>query len=114
MRKALLLLLCCISSVAIAETRKEIKLKQDDNEINPLSIVYEPTAYQNENILNIWLPSNSSFTTISIINNETGIQVYSMIYAFQNEILIDLDNNPGNYTIYLNIEGTKYIGQFTL
>ena len=38
MRKVLLLLLCCISGVVMAETRKDIDLKKNDVEIRPLSV----------------------------------------------------------------------------
>lgn len=41
MRKVLLLLLCCISGVVMAETRKDIDLKKNDVEIRPLSIMSE-------------------------------------------------------------------------
>ena len=51
MRKVLLLLLCCISGVVMAETRKDIDLKKNDVEIRPLSIMSEPTAYQADAVI---------------------------------------------------------------
>ena len=81
MRKVLLLLLCCISGVVMAETRKDIDLKKNDVEIRPLSIMSEPTAYQADAVICIWLPNASPYVTVSIVNEETGVQVYFMIYA---------------------------------
>lgn len=76
MRKVLLLLLCCISGVVMAETRKDIDLKKNDVEIRPLSIMSEPTAYQADAVICIWLPNASPYVTVSIVNEETGVQVY--------------------------------------
>ena len=61
MRKVLLLLLCCISGVVMAETRKDIDLKKNDVEIRPLSIMSEPTAYQADAVICIWLPNASPY-----------------------------------------------------
>ena len=113
MRKVLLLLLCCISGVVMAETRKEIDLKKDDAQIRPLSIMSEPTAYQADAVICIQLPDAPSYVTVSIVNNETGAQVYSMIYAGTNSIQINLEDEPeGTYTLHLNMEGTEYTGYF--
>lgn len=115
MRKALLLLLCCIGGIAMAETTKEVKLLQKSNEINPLSIVYAPTAYQAGATISIQLPDTSSYVTVSVVNNETGMEAYSMIYAGTNLIQITLENEmEGTYTLHLNIERTEYIGYFML
>ena len=67
MRKVLLLLLCCISGVVMAETRKDIDLKKNDVEIRPLSIMSEPTAYQADAVICIWLPNASPYV-LSLIH----------------------------------------------
>ena len=108
MRKVLLLLLCCISGVVMAETRKDIDLKKNDVEIRPLSIMSEPTAYQADAVINA-----SPYVTVSIVNEETGVQVYFMIYAGINNIQINLENEiEGIYTLKVNLEGTEYTGYF--
>ena len=113
MRKVLLLLLCCISGVVMAETRKDIDLKKNDVEIRPLSIMSEPTAYQADAVICIWLPNASPYVTVSIVNEETGVQVYFMIYAGINNIQINLENEiEGIYTLKVNLEGTEYTGYF--
>ena len=113
MRKVLLLLLCCISGVVMAETRKDIDLKKNDVEIRPLSIMSEPTAYQADAVICIWLPNASPYVTVSIVNEETGVQVYFMIYAGINNIPINLENEiEGIYTLKVNLEGTEYTGYF--
>lgn len=116
MRKALLLLLlCCIGGIAMAETRKKIDLEKNDNPIRPLSIIYAPTAYQADATISIQLPDTSSYVTVSVVNNETGMEAYSMIYAGTDLIQITLENEmEGTYTLHLNIEGTEYIGYFML
>ncbi len=113
MRKVLLLLLCCISGVVMVETRKDIDLKKNDVEIRPLSIMSEPTAYQTDAVINIRLPDASPYVTVSIVNEETGVQVYFMIYAGRNNIQINLENEiEGIYTLKVNLEGTEYTGYF--
>lgn len=113
MRKVLLLLFCCISGVVMAETRKDIDLKKNDVEIRPLSIMSEPTAYQADAVICIWLPNASPYVTVSIVNEETGVQVYFMIYAGINNIQINLENEiEGIYTLKVNLEGTEYTGYF--
>ena len=113
MRKVLLLLLCCISGVVMAETRKDIDLKKNDVEIRPLSIMSEPTAYQADAVICISLPNASPYVTVSIVNEETGVQVYFMIYAGINNIQINLENEiEGIYTLKVNLEGTEYTGYF--
>ena len=113
MRKVLLLLLCCISGVVMAETRKDIDLKKNDVEIRPLSIMSEPTAYQADAVICIWLPNASPYVTVSIVNEETGVQVYFMIYAGINNIQINLENEiEGIYTLKVSLEGTEYTGYF--
>lgn len=70
MRKVLLLLFCCITGIAMAETTKEVKLIQNDNEINPLSIMSEPTAYQTDAVICIQLPDAFPYVTVSIVNEK--------------------------------------------
>lgn len=113
MRKVLLLLLCCISGVVMAETREKIDLEKNNGQIRPLSIVSEPTAYQADAVISILLPDASPYVTVSIVNNETGVQVYSMIYAGTNNIQINMENEPeGAYTLRMNMAGTEYTGYF--
>ena len=81
MRTVLLLLLCCISSIAVADSLKEIELNRKETQMRPLSIMSEPTAYQADAVICIWLPNASPYVTVSIVNEETGVQVYFMIYA---------------------------------
>ena len=115
MRKVLLLLLCCISSIAVADSLKEIELNRKETQMRPLSIMSEPAAYQTDAVINIRLPDASPYVTVSIVNEETGAQVYSMIYAGTNKIQINIENEPeGTYTLYLNIRGAEYTGYFTL
>ena len=110
-----MLLFCCINIVAIAEDSKEIELIQSKNEIHPLSMVDEPTAYQQDVSISIQLSDASSYVTVRIVNNETGMQAYSMVYSGTSNILINLENEPeGIYTLYVQIEGTEYSGYFTL
>lgn len=115
MRTVLLLLLCCISSIAVADSLKEIELNRKETQMRPLSIMSEPAAYQTDAVINIRLPDTSPYVTVSIVNEETGAQVYSMIYAGTNKIQINIENEPeGTYTLYLNIRGAEYTGYFTL
>ena len=102
-----------MSGVVMAETRKDIDLKKNDVEIRPLSIMSEPTAYQADAVICIWLPNASPYVTVSIVNEETGVQVYFMIYAGINNIQINLENEiEGIYTLKVNLEGTEYTGYF--
>lgn len=113
MRTVLLLLLCCISSIAVAETREKINLEKNDAQIRPLSMAYEPAAYQTDAVISIRLPDASPYVTVSIVNEETGVQVYSMIYAGTNNIQINLENElEGIYTLKVKLEGTEYTGYF--
>lgn len=115
MRNVLLLLLCCISSIAMADSLKQIELNRKETQMRPLSIVYAPTAYQADTVISILLPDASPYVTVSIVNNETGVQVYSMIYAGTNNIQINMENEPeGTYTLRMNMAGTEYTGYFTL
>ena len=115
MRTVLLLLLCCISSIAVADSLKEIELNRKETQMRPLSIMSEPAAYQTDAVINIRLPDASPYVTVSIVNEETGAQVYSMIYAGTDNILFDLKGKAkGTYTLLINIEGMKYTGEFTL
>lgn len=99
----------------MAETRKEIELKEDNTQIRPLSIADEPTAHQTDATISIQLPDTPSYVTVTITNVQTGIQVHSMIYAGTDKIEINLANEQkGIYTLLLNIEGTEYTGDFTL
>ena len=100
MRTVLLLLLCCISSIAVADSLKEIELNRKETQMRPLSIMSEPTAYQADAVICIWLPNASPYVTVSIVNEETGVQVYFMIYAGINNIQINLENEiEGIYTL---------------
>ena len=111
MRTVLLLLLCCISSIAVADSLKEIELNRKETQMRPLSIMSEPAAYQTDAVINIRLPDASPYVTVSIVNEETGAQAYSMIYKIQ----INIENHPeGTYTLYVNIRGAEYTGYFTL
>ena len=113
MRTVLLLLLCCISSIAVADSLKEIELNRKETQMRPLSIMSEPAAYQTDAVINIWLPNASPYVTVSIVNEETGVQVYFMIYAGINNIQINLENEiEGIYTLKVNLEGTEYTGYF--
>ena len=113
MRTVLLLLLCCISSIAVADSLKEIELNRKETQMRPLSIMSEPTAYQADAVICIWLPNASPYVTVSIVNEETGVQVYFMIYAGINNIQINLENEiEGIYTLKVNLEGTEYTGYF--
>ena len=94
MRTVLLLLLCCISSIAVADSLKEIELNRKETQMRPLSIMSEPAAYQTDAVINIRLPDASPYVTVSIVNEETGAQVYSMIYAGTNKIQINIENEP--------------------
>ena len=59
------------------------------------------------------LPNASPYVTVSIVNEETGVQVYFMIYAGINNIQINLENEiEGIYTLKVNLEGTEYTGYF--
>lgn len=113
MRTVLLLLLCCISSIAVADSLKEIELNRKETQMRPLSIMSEPAAYQTDAVINIRLPDASPYVTVSIVNEETGVQVYFMIYAGRNNIQINLENEiEGIYTLKVNLEGTEYTGYF--
>lgn len=113
MRTVLLLLLCCISSIAVADSLKEIELNRKETQMRPLSIMSEPAAYQTDAVINIRLPDASPYVTVSIVNEETGVQVYFMIYAGINNIQINLENEiEGIYTLKVNLEGTEYTGYF--
>lgn len=113
MRTVLLLLLCCISSIAVADSLKEIELNRKETQMRPLSIMSEPAAYQTDAVINIRLPNASPYVTVSIVNEETGVQVYFMIYAGRNNIQINLENEiEGIYTLKVNLEGTEYTGYF--
>lgn len=115
MRKLLLLLFCCISGIASAKTEEKICLEKDNDPIRPLSLINEPTAYQQDASISIQLSDASSYVTVRIVNNETGMQAYSMVYSGTSNILINLENEPeGIYTLYVQIEGTEYSGYFTL
>ena len=85
-------------------------MNRKETQMRPLSIMSEPAA-----VINIRLPDASPYVTVSIVNEETGAQVYSMIYAGTNKIQINIENEPeGTYTLYLNIRGAEYTGYFTL
>ena len=115
MRTVLLLLLCCISSIAVADSLKEIELNRKETQMRPLSIMSDPAASQTDADISIRFPDASPYVTVSIVNEETGAQVYSMIYAGTNKIQINIENEPeGTYTLYLNIRGAEYTGYFTL
>ena len=109
-------------------------MNRKETQMRPLSIMSEPAAYQTDAVINIRLPDASPYVTVSIVNEETGAQVYSMIYAGTNKIQINIENEPegtytlheelapyedgyepeGTYTLYLNIRGAEYTGYFTL
>lgn len=73
----------------------------------------EPTAYQTDAVICIQLPDAFPYVTVSIVNEKTGVQVYSMIYAGTNNIQINLENEiEGIYTLKVNLEGTEYTGYF--
>lgn len=99
----------------MADTTKEIELKEETNKANPLSLKDMPTAYQTDATISIQLPDAPSYVTVSITHAQTGMQVHSMIYTGTDKIQINLANEQkGIYTLLLNIEGTEYIGDFTL
>jgi len=114
MKKILLLIFCCCFSL-MCMAKNKIAMKIDGKALVPRSLIEIPTVNQADAAINIHLADIISYTTVTIINNETGLQVYSMIYTGTNHIRIDLQNeDSGSYTLLLHVEGVEYTGDFVL
>ena len=83
MRTVLLLLLCCISSIAVADSLKEIELNRKETQMRPLSIMSEPAAYQTDAVINIRLPDASPYVTVTASGGQPGRsqKIYGRIYG---------------------------------
>ncbi|MCD7925036.1 MAG: DUF3244 domain-containing protein [Bacteroides sp.] len=110
-----LFVLCFASISLLAITNREIAIRSANRPLMPRPVVEFPKVYQSDASISISLPEVASYVTISIINKETGQQVYMMTYSVIQNVQIDLSmEDEGDYSIELGVDGTEYTGDFLL
>lgn len=110
-----MLFLCFALAGVLAKTNRELIIESTNRPLMPRSIVEMPKVFQSDASLSIVLPETASYVTVSIINKETGAQVYMNMYAMMQNIQIDLGaEDEGEYSIIFSVGGAEYTGDFTL
>lgn len=117
MKKILVTLffVCVALAGVIAKTNRELIIESTTKHPMPRSLVEKPRVYQCDASLSVSLSQAASCVTVSILDKETGGQVYMMAYAMVGEVQIDLSvEEPGEYVILLCVDGAEYAGDFVL